>query len=41
MSQSVENPKPKSLLLAILTDLHFWIPAIVLLFGLWVLRWAR
>ncbi|MGB8473867.1 MAG: hypothetical protein WCE61_07275 [Candidatus Acidiferrum sp.] len=26
---------------AVLTDLHFWVPAIVLLFGLAVLRWIR
>jgi hypothetical protein len=26
---------------AIFTDVHFWIPAIVLLGGLWVLHWIR
>ncbi|MFI5092247.1 MAG: hypothetical protein WCE50_16080 [Candidatus Acidiferrum sp.] len=25
----------------ILTDVHFWVPAIVLLFGLAVLHWIR
>jgi hypothetical protein len=29
------------MLSAILTDAHFWIPAVVLLFGLWVLHWTR
>lgn len=41
MSHPAENTKTKSLLTAVLSDLHFWIPAIVLLFGLWVLHWAR
>jgi hypothetical protein len=35
------NSKEKNLLRAIFTDIHFWIPAIVLLLGLWVLYWIR
>jgi hypothetical protein len=41
MSQPVEPSKSQSVLSAILTDVHFWIPAAVLLFGLWVLHWTR
>jgi len=41
MSQPLERNKPHSVLSAILTDVHFWIPAVVLVFGLWVLRWTR
>jgi len=41
MSQASEQKKSQFLLSAVLTDVHFWIPAIVLLFGLWVLHWTR
>jgi len=41
MSQAFEQKRAKSVLSAILTDVHFWIPAFVLLFGLWVLHWTR
>ncbi len=38
-----ENParKSASVWTRILTDVHFWIPAIVLLAGLAVLHWIR
>jgi hypothetical protein len=35
-AQSDEAPA-KSLIVAILTDLHFWVPFVVLLFGIGVL----
>ena len=41
MNHPVESRKPHSVISAILTDVHFWIPAMVLLFGLWVLHWTR
>jgi len=41
MSQPAERSKSQSVLSAILTDVHFWVPAAVLLFGLWVLHWTR
>jgi hypothetical protein len=41
MDHPVENSKPRSVASAILTDIHFWIPTGVLLFGLWVLHWTR
>ena len=41
MNSRSNNEKPRNLATAILTDIHFWIPAIVLLGGLWVLRWIR
>jgi hypothetical protein len=41
MSLPLERKKSQSVLSAILTDAHFWIPLVVLLFGLWVLRWTR
>jgi len=39
--RALESPKPSSVVSAILTDVHFWIPAGMLLFGLWVLHWTR
>jgi hypothetical protein len=39
MRRSSENSK--GLVATILTDVHFWIPAVVLLGGLWVLYWIR
>jgi hypothetical protein len=38
-----ENPaqKPGSVWIMILTDVHFWVPAIILLAGLAVLHWIR
>jgi hypothetical protein len=38
-----ENPAQKSVSVwtMILTDVHFWVPAIVLLAGLVVLHWIR
>jgi hypothetical protein len=38
-----KNPAQKSagLWTAIFTDVHFWVPAIVLLAGLVVLHWIR
>jgi hypothetical protein len=41
MNHPVESHKPRSVIAAILTDIHFWIPAIVLFFGLWALHWTR
>jgi len=35
------SPKTGSLVATILTDIHFWIPAAVLLAGLGVLSWIR
>jgi hypothetical protein len=35
------NQSPKGVAATILTDVHFWIPAVVLLGGLWVLYWIR
>ena len=39
MSDSKQGPKGAAA--TILTDLHFWIPAVVLLAGLGVLYWMR
>jgi hypothetical protein len=38
-----ENPakKPGGVWIMILTDVHFWVPAIILLAGLAVLHWIR
>jgi hypothetical protein len=36
-----ETSKAKNLARAILTDIQFWIPLVVLLGGLWVLHWIR
>jgi hypothetical protein len=33
--------KPRGVWTMILTDLHFWVPAIVLLAGLVVLHWIQ
>jgi hypothetical protein len=33
--------KPASVWTVILTDAHFWVPAIVLIAGLLVLQWIR
>jgi hypothetical protein len=41
MTTHSTDSNAKSLARAILTDIHFWIPAIVLLGGLWVLDWIR
>jgi hypothetical protein len=41
MTTDSGNSNRKNLLRAIFTDIHFWIPAIVLVGGLWVLRWIR
>ena len=41
MKTSSRNLNGKNLIRAILTDIHFWIPAVVLLGGLWVLHWIR
>jgi hypothetical protein len=37
MSEQNDETPAKSLALAILTDLHFWVPFVVLLFGIGVL----
>jgi len=34
-------PKSASVWTRILTDVHFWVPAVVLLAGLAVLHWIR
>jgi hypothetical protein len=36
-----ENPKPTSRLSSVLTDVHFWVPAAVLLAGLLLLSFMR
>jgi hypothetical protein len=41
MTTHSNDSSTKSLVRAIFTDIHFWIPAIVLLGGLWVLHWIR
>jgi hypothetical protein len=41
MNHTPEPSKPRSVVSVILTDIHFWIPAGVLVFGLWVLHWTR
>jgi hypothetical protein len=41
MNQPLDRPKSQTVVTAILTDVHFWIPTVVLLFGLWVLHWTR
>ncbi len=37
--RSNENPHPQKWFVAILSDPHFWVPLIVLVGGLMVLRW--
>jgi len=41
MKNPSNEPNGKSLVRAILGDVQFWIPAVVLLGGLWVLHWIR
>lgn len=41
MTTHSTDSNAKGLARAIFTDIHFWIPAIVLLAGLWVLHWIR
>jgi hypothetical protein len=41
MAEENAAPKPASVWTTILTDVHFWVPAIVLLAGLAVLHWIR
>ena len=37
MTADHEGPKDRPLLAAVMTDIHFWVPFIVLLFGIAVL----
>ena len=41
MMTSSNGSSKKNMARAILSDVHFWIPAIVLVGGLWVLHWIR
>ncbi|PYU02858.1 MAG: translocated intimin receptor Tir [Acidobacteria bacterium] len=41
MKTPLNDSRSKNLARAILTDIQFWIPAAVLLGGLWVLHWIR
>jgi len=41
MNARANSSRMKNMARAILTDIHFWIPAIVLSGGLWVLYWIR
>lgn len=36
-----ENPKPTSRLSSVLTDVHFWVPVVVLIGGLMLLSLMR
>jgi len=41
MKNPANQAHRKTLIGPILTDVQFWIPAVVLLGGLWVLHWIR
>jgi hypothetical protein len=41
MSDENEAPRSASVWTMIFTDVHFWVPAVVLLAGLAVLHWIR
>jgi hypothetical protein len=36
-----KSARPQSLMMAVLTDMHFWVPAVVLLGGLLLLGFIR
>jgi hypothetical protein len=41
INSMVSNPTPRSRAVSILTDMHFWVPAIVLLSGLLLLKFLH